>query len=251
MPVGAIERELQDAYARLAASAATARRGHERYLDRPGGLAGRAGWDLADRDLAGRDLVGTVAALTDTHPWALGGFAEAAWDLYQPDPHAPPPDGLRVGLLRTPGGPALPSLPALPAVARFARHGHVLISERGFADGDPRPRSLLQALVLRLATAAGPGRVRFALADPVGQGRHLSAFLRLPAQLRVGTGVAAGPAEIEAMLTALTDHVVEVTQQRLTNVYDSVEAYNAATTGMLVPYHVLVLAGFPARTRTW
>ena len=39
---------------------------------------------------------------------------------------------------------------------------------------------------------------------------------------------------------------MEVTQTRLTNVYDSVEAYNAATTGVLVPYHVLVLAGFPA-----
>ncbi len=131
-------------------------------------------------------------------------------------------------------------------MARFARHGHVLISERGFADGDPTPRSLLQALVLRLATATRPGTVRFALADPVGQGRHLSAFLRLPAQLRVGTGVAARPAEIEALLTTLTDHVVEVTQRRLTNVYDSVEAYNAATTGVLVPYRVLVLTGLPA-----
>jgi DNA segregation ATPase FtsK/SpoIIIE, S-DNA-T family len=245
MPVGAIEREIQDAYARLAAAAATARRGHERYLDGPGGLAGRVGWDLtgrdlAGRDLAGRDLAGRVTALTAAYPWALGGFGDAAWDGYQPDPHAPPPDGLRVGLLRTPGGPAGPSL---PAVARFARHGHVLISERGFADG---ARSLLQALVLRLATATGPGRVRFALADPVGQGRHLSAFLRLPAQMRVGTGVAARPTEIEVLLTTLTDHVVEVTQQRLTNVYDSVEAYNAATTGVLVPYHVLVLAGFPA-----
>ena len=49
----------------------------------------------------------------------------------------------------------------------------------------------------------------------------------------------------------LTDHVVEVTQRRLTNVYDSVEAYNAATTGVLVPYHVLVLAGFPAGFDTW
>jgi len=202
---------------------------------------------------AARWLGGTwwarVAALTAAHPWALGGFDAAAWDGYQPDPHAPPPDGLRVGLLRTPGGPRGPERPggpgepSLPAVARFARHGHVLISERGFADG---ARSLLQALVLRLATAAGPGRVRFALADPIGQGRHLSAFLRLPAQLRVGAGVAARPAEIEALLTMLTDHVVEVTQHRLTNVYDSVEAYNAATTGMLVPYHVLVLAGFPA-----
>ena len=61
-----------------------------------------------------------------------------------------------------------------------------------------------------------------------------------------GVGVAASPAETEALLTTLTSHVVEVTQTRLTNVYDSVEAYNAATTGATVPYHVLVLAGFPA-----
>ena len=237
MPVGAIEREIHDACIRLAESAATAHRCHEHYLD---GLDGPAGQGRGGRDLAGgvgRDLAG---ALSGAHPWALGGFGDQAWDGYQPDLHASPPDGLRVGLLRTPGGP---SAPALPAVARFARHGHVLISERGFADG---ARSLLQALVLRLATATGPGTVRFALADPVGQGRHLSAFLRLPAQLRVGTGVAARPAEIAALLTTLTDHVVEVTQHRLTNVYDSVEAYNAATTGVMVPYHVLVLAGFPA-----
>ena len=136
-------------------------------------------------------------------------------------------------------------LPPTPAVARFAGHGHLLISESGFAEG---ARSLLQALTLRLATATRPGSVRFALADPVGQGRHLSAFLRLPAQMRVGSGgvgVAASPAEVEALLATLTSHVVEVTQTRLTNVYDSVEAYNAATTGATVPYHVLVLAGFP------
>jgi DNA segregation ATPase FtsK/SpoIIIE, S-DNA-T family len=244
MPVDAIERAIGDACAGLASSAATARRCHEHYLDSVG-FPGRdlAGRDLAGRDLAGRDLAGPVTALAAAHPWALGGFGDPAWDGYRPDPHAPPPDGLRVGLLRTPGGPALP---LLPAVARFARHGHVLISERGFADG---ARSLLQALVLRLVTATGPGLVRFALADPVGQGRHLSAFLRLPPRLRVaalGGGVAARPAEIEALLMTLTDHVVEVTQRRLTNVYDSVEAYNAATTGVLVPYHVLVLAGFPA-----
>jgi DNA segregation ATPase FtsK/SpoIIIE, S-DNA-T family len=238
MPVGAIEREIGDACARLVEATATARHCHEHYLDDLGGPPGVAGCRAA-----GRDLTGTVTALTTAHPWALDGFGEVAWDHYQPDPGASAPDGLRVGLLRAPGGP---SLPLLPAVARFARHGHVLISERGFSDG---ARSLLQALVLRLATATRPGTVRFALADPVGQGRHLSAFLRLPALLRVGTlggGVAARPAEIEALLTRLTDHVVEVTQQRLTNVYDSVEAYNAATTGVLVPYHVLVLAGFPA-----
>ena len=222
MPVEAIEREMHDAYLRLAESAAAVRYRQRHYLDGRG---------------AG-NLFGTAAALTAAHPWALDGFGAPGWAAYQPDLQAPPPDGLRVGMLWMGDG-----LPLTPAVARFAGHGHVLISERGFADG---ARSLLQALTLRLATATRPGSVRFALADPVGQGRHLSAFLRLPAQLRVGTRVAASPAETETLLTTLTGHVVEVTQTRLTNVYDSVEAYNAATTGSTVPYHVLVLAGFPA-----
>ena len=43
MPVGTIEREIHDAYVRLARSAATARRGHEHYLDDLGGPPGRAG----------------------------------------------------------------------------------------------------------------------------------------------------------------------------------------------------------------
>ena len=221
MAVEAIEREMGGAYLRLAEAAATVRHRQRHYLD-----GRRAG-----------SLFGPATALAAAHPWALAGFGAPAWASYRPDPQAPPPDGLRVGVLRLGEG-----LPPAPAVARFAGHGHLLISEHGFADG---ARSLLQALTLRLATATRPGTVRFALANPVGQGRYLSAFLRLPAQLRVGAGVAASPAETESLLATLTGHVVEVTQTRLTNVYDSVEAYNAATTGATVPYHVLVLTGFP------
>src|SRR5689334_8206417 len=222
MAVEAIEREIGGAYLRLAEAAAAARHGERHYL------AGRGP----------RSLLGPATTLAAAHPWALAGFGDQAWTDYRPDRQAPPPDGLRVGVMRLGE-----DLPPVPAVARFAGHGHLLISERGFAAG---ARSLLQALTLRLATATRPGTVRFALADPVGQGRYLSAFLRLPASLRVGAGVAASPAETESLLTALNSHVVEVTQTRLTNVYDSVEAYNAHTTGSTVPYHVLVLAGFPA-----
>ena len=171
MPVEAIEREIHDAYLGLATSAAVARDRQRHYLD--GQTAGT--------------LFATVTTLTAAHPWALDGFGAPAWAAYRPDPQAPPPDGLRVGVLRMGDG-----LPPTPAVARFAGHGHLLISECGFADG---ARSLLQALTLRLATATRPGSVRFALADPVGQGRHLSAFLRLPAQMRVGTaGAGSRPA---------------------------------------------------------
>ena len=121
------------------------------------------------------------------HPWALGGFGPGLGG-YRPELDAPPPEGLRVGVLRPGRGCRL-----MPAVAPFARYGHLLINECGVTE---RARSLLQALTLRLATATRPGTVRFALADPVGQGRHLSAFLRLPASMRVGpsgVGVASAP----------------------------------------------------------
>ena len=263
MSIEELERELADAYARLTESAAMLRGCHEHYLD---GLvaarrelseqadrrltdlrtAAQAGYDAevaavaAARAQAGTDLAGTLRAISSAHPWLVQDFSDAAWDSYEPDAAAPP-DGLRTGTL-TLGEPS-DGLPPIPAVARFAGHGHLLIAENGFAD---QARSLLQALALRLAVSTAPGTVRFALADPAGQGRYLSAFLRLPPDLRLGNGVAATAAEAEALLTRLSDHVVEVTQTRLTNVHDSVEAYNDATTGSRVPYHVLVLAGFPA-----
>ena len=254
MPIESVEQEIQDAHASLAESAAMVRDHHRHYLDGVTAAdeeCGQPPWRTGtrrpagpSRGPAGRDLLGAVTALTAAHPWALGGFDDQAWDTYQPALDAPPPDGLRVGVLRaTQGKTQGKGLPPLPAVARFARHGHLLITESGFVAG---ARSLLQARTLRLAAATVPGTLRLALADPVGQGRYLSAFLRLPAQMRVGNAVAAGPADIETLLAKLTDHVVEVTQTRLTNVYDSVEAYNAGATGATVPYHVLVLAGFPA-----
>ena len=116
MPLEAIEGEIRDAYLRLAGSAAVARHRQRHYLD--GQTAGT--------------LFGTVTALTAAHPWALEDFGAAAWAAYQPDPRAPAPDGLRVGILRAGEG-----LPPTPAVARFAGHGHLLISESGFADGAP------------------------------------------------------------------------------------------------------------------
>jgi DNA segregation ATPase FtsK/SpoIIIE, S-DNA-T family len=261
--VGKIEQEIEDAYVRLAESVAVVRYCHKHYLD---GLiaavqdpAPQAGREIdarrADAEpeftaetaptwaALGRTarLFNTVKTLTSANPWALGGFGDPVWDDYRPDVDASAPDGLRVGVLKLPGGEGLPPI---PAVARFVGHGHLLITENESPD---RARSLLQALALRLAAASSPRTVRFALADPVGQGQHLSAFLRLPAPLlRMGSRVAATETEVEALLETLTGHVVEVTQNRLTNVYDSIEAYNAATTGVAVPYHILVLAGFPA-----
>jgi DNA segregation ATPase FtsK/SpoIIIE, S-DNA-T family len=270
MSIEEIEREIHDAYVHLAGSAALVRYCHEHYLD-PAAQGDQRpwpefnGWHAAPvvpdtthetvvaaaiqaRDQAISDLPGAVDALTAANPWALADFGEPAWDHYQPDLNAPSPTGVRVGVMNVGAvkraGEVGGGMPSVPAVARFTGHGHLLIAaEDGAAAASAR--SVLQALTLRLAVATRPGTVRFALADPLGQGEQLSGFLRLPAALRVGAGVASSAAEIEVLLKTLTDHVVEVTQTRLTNVYGSVEAYNAAATGVSVPYHVLVLTGFP------
>jgi DNA segregation ATPase FtsK/SpoIIIE, S-DNA-T family len=261
-----IEREIHDAFLRLAESATIVRYCHEHYLDnltatsgpltqqahqpQHGVISSHAGADVAHEtviaaataahDRAIGDLPGAVALLTDAHPWALAGYDDPRWDRYRPDATAPSPTGVRVGALTVAGESGLPPV---PAVAQLTGHGHLLIATQ--ARGAAVARSLLQAVTLRLAVATRPGTIRFALADPLGQGEQLSGFLRLPAELRVGAGVASSAAQIEALLRTLTDHVVEVTQTRLTNVYDSVETYNAGTTGVSVPYHVLVLAGLP------
>jgi len=279
MSIEEIEREIHDAYLQLAESVARIRDSHEHYLDSlaahdaqqilqelpefSGWYAAPAAADTAHEtviaaamqahDQAVGGLPDAVNGLTSANPWALADFGSPEWAGYQPDLNAPPPTGVRVGVLNVcavkragevvKGAGEVGGMPPMPAVARFTGHGHLLIeAEHGATTG---ARSLLQALALRLAVATRPGTVRFALADPLGQGEQLSGFLRLPAALRVGTGVASSAAEIEALLKTLTDHVVEVTQTRLTNVYDSIEAYNAATTGVSVPYHILVLAGFP------
>jgi DNA segregation ATPase FtsK/SpoIIIE, S-DNA-T family len=264
MSIEEIEREIHDGYQRLAESAALIRHCQEHYLDNLAAGAGAMprpefnGWHAAPaaadtahktviaaareaHDQAIGALPDTVNALTAANPWALAGFGGPEWENYAPDVGAPSPAGLRVGVLHVARDSGMP---AIPAVARFTGHGHLLIAaENGSAAATAR--LLLQALTLRLAVATRPGTVRFALADPLGQGEQLSGFLRLPPALRVGSGVASSAAEIEALLKVLTDHVVEVTQTRLTNVYGSVEAYNAASTGVSVPYHVLVLTGFP------
>jgi len=87
MPTERIDREIHDSYGRLVRSVAAVRRCHARYLD--------------GRGDPGRDVTTLAAA----HPWALGGFALPAWDAYQPDAAAVPPDGVRVGALSATGLP--------------------------------------------------------------------------------------------------------------------------------------------------
>jgi S-DNA-T family DNA segregation ATPase FtsK/SpoIIIE len=170
-------------------------------------------------------------------PWEAPFWAEYA----PPSEDAPIPEGLRIGELRLEMDVGAKDFSPLPLLVPFLRRGSLFL--RG-----PDPdvlRRLLQALLLRLVVTLPPGRLRLSLADPLGMGVHLSAFLRLPDALR-GDKVCSRPEEIARQVQALEAHLESVLQTRLQNLYPDVEAYNAQAGELAVPYHVFVLTDFPA-----
>lgn len=262
----AAEAQVRRAWERLAQASATlqrVQRGYRRelqarYADRLGELAARfaaaremaAAEEQAAQTAAAQaqaEAAASVAArleqLFSLPPlnWALLPWDAPAWKAYAPPPpESPLPGGLRLGEFHLETESQAAPL-RLPLLVPFLRHGPLFL--RG-----PQPealRDLLQALLLRLVVSLPPGRLRLSLADPLGQGAHLSAFLRLPDALR-GPKVCSRAEEIAAQLQALEAHVESVLQTRLQNLYPDVEAYNEQAGELAVPYHVLALTDFPA-----
>jgi len=272
--VPSAEAEVQRAWQRLAAASARLRRAREAYLDDLGARHAARLRDLEARFAAARasaaeEEASALAAARRAHQQAaeatvagveglwrsrsalaplLAPWDAPLWAEYAPPPEdAPVPEGLRIGELHAEAGETASPL-RLPLFAPFLRRGSLFL--RG-PDPDAL-RRLMQALLLRLAVALPPGRLRLGLADPLGMGVHLSAFLRLPDSLRnVGAErrsapIATRPEEIARQVQALEAHVEAVLQTRLQNLYPDVEAYNAQAGELAVPYHVFALADFPA-----
>lgn len=261
------ETSVLQAYTRLRVAAARLQESRRAYLDDLGARhAARLG-ELAARFAAARQQVqeeeaAARAAAEEAYRQSVVGAVERVEGLQQ-DPrlapllapwespfwegYAPLQEeslalaGLRLGEIRlTPPQEDLPPL-RLPLLVPLLRRGPLFL--RG---PDPEVlRRLLQALLLRLVVVLPPGRLRLSLADPLGVGVNLAAFLRLPDALR-GPKVCSRPEEIAAQLQALEAHVETVLQSRLQNLYPDVEAYNAQAGELAVPYHVFALADFPA-----
>jgi len=195
---------------------------------------------LAQESAAVYSLWQLAAAAPDwsASPWAR--LVEV--DYAPPAPDAAPAARMRIGALQMAGNPGHWDLPAL---APLLGHGSLLIDARHSPSAAAAGLALLQSLLLRLALTCPPQRVRISLCEPGGAGSLLAGFLHLPPEQR-GPRVLVRPDEVAAELARLSEHVTRVAQERLRNVYATVEAYNAANPATAVPYHVLVLAGLPA-----
>jgi ABC-type multidrug transport system fused ATPase/permease subunit len=134
----------------------------------------------------------------------------------------------------------------VPALFPFGDRPLLLLKTNG--DGRAAAIEAIQALMLRMLTAAPPGKVRFMIIDPVGLGENFSAFMHLADyndQL-VSSRIWTDASHIEQRLTELTGHMENVIQVYLRNEFASIEDYNREAGDLAEPYRILVVANFPA-----
>lgn len=222
--------DVNTAYRRLRHAAAAAEALREPYL-----RAIRARFDAwLERQAAERGM-----ALDGAFGQLLFGWDHPVWGRYAPPPPGvAAPMALRLGRV---AGVEAPGLAEVPALLPIVGRGHVFVRSSNPARG----RRVLESSALRLLLTAPPGMVRLALFDPVTAGAALAAFLRLPPLLR-GDGIAVRSEDMDRLLQAIEQHVAEVNQQRLTNLYPDIEAYNAGAGVVPVPYRFLLFADLPA-----
>ncbi len=154
--------------------------------------------------------------------------------------HSPPPTMLRLGELQL--NSLHPTLPTTPAFIPIARQRHFLISFE--AKRSTLGAQVLESLSWRIAALSSPGSYRFLLLDPLDHGTNLASLLNLPENIR-GAKIYSQENELEQALLHYTSEMGDVIQRRLLNTYKDIEAYNKDNPKVSVPYHFIVLVGFP------
>ena len=103
-------------------------------------------------------------------------------------------------------------------------------------------------MVLRFLTAMPAGKVRFTIIDPSAWGKNFAAFMHLADydEQLVAKRIWTDARQIEERLTLITEHMENVLQKYLRNEFATIHEYNAHAGEVAEPYHVLVVANFPA-----
>ena len=115
-------------------------------------------------------------------------------------------------------------------------------------DGRKAAVDILQAMMLRFLTAMPAGRLRFTIVDPSALGENFATFMHLADydEQLIGTRIWTDPRQIEERLERLAEHMEKVLQKYLRNEFPTLREYNEHAGEVAEPYHVLVLANFPA-----
>ena len=134
----------------------------------------------------------------------------------------------------------------LPALMPFDELPRLVVTAEG--EGRQAGVALLQAMMLRFLTALPAGKLRFTVIDPSALGENFAAFMHLADcdEQLIGTRIWTDSRQIEERLTLLSDHMEKVLQKYLRNEFATLREYNEHAGEVAEPYHVLVVANFPA-----
>jgi hypothetical protein len=183
-------------------------------------------------------------------------WSDPFWKQWVPSTTVPP--GIRFGdygvdLAQIPDGlpaderlkPAVPVQHSFPALMSFPDRCSLLIKTN--PQGRVPALQALEVAMLRYLTALPPGKVRFTILDPVGLGEEFGAFMHLADydEALVTSRVWTELAHIEQRLSDLTQHMENVLQKYLRNLYKTIEEYNQQAGEVAEPYRILVVANFP------
>ncbi len=185
------------------------------------------------------------------------GWMDLAFGNWKPSAHIPP--ALRIGEFHFDLADIEHGLPeddrlmpeatgfTFPTLLGFPQEASVLLRSPGSV-GRAAAVELMQNVMLRLLTTIPPGKLRFTIIDPIGLGQDLSAFMHLADydELMVSQRIWTEGTHIEQRLTDLTEHMETVFQTYLRNEFKTIEEYNEFAGEVAEPYHILVIAGFPA-----
>ena len=135
---------------------------------------------------------------------------------------------------------------SLPAVMPFGQRASLLLESWG--EGRAAASRCMQNVMLRLLTSLPPGKVRFTIVDPVGLGQDFSAFMHLADydEKLVAHRIWTETGHINQRMADLTEHMEDVIQTYLRNEFSSIDEYNRHACEVAEPFHVLVVANFPA-----
>ena len=134
----------------------------------------------------------------------------------------------------------------LPALMTFSEQPSMVITSSG--TGRASAVGILQRMMLRFLTAIPAGKLRFTILDPSALGENFATFMHLADfdEQLVGGRIWTDSRQIEEQLGNLANHLEKVLQKYLRNEFETLEAYNEQAGEVAEPYHVLVVANFPA-----
>jgi energy-coupling factor transporter ATP-binding protein EcfA2 len=134
----------------------------------------------------------------------------------------------------------------LPAVLSYPESPSLLFEAEG--EGRDVAVDAMRNVMLRLLTSFPPGKVRFTIIDPVGLGQNFSAFMHLADydERLVSNRIWTESSHVNQKLADLTEHMENVIQKYLRNEFSSIQEYNAQAGEVAEPFHILVVANFPA-----